>query len=105
MTKHINIDKSKSPCDSSNHQMPDSCVLEMLTEDLGCNLPWKSTANANYKVCNQTEEFVNYSTLITSEDFKKKIEKCEIPNCHTKQYNSHDFSDKYEDNTNTTGSF
>ena len=48
MTKHININKSKSPCDSTNHQMPDSCVLEMLTEDLGCNLPWKSTANGKF---------------------------------------------------------
>ena len=47
MTKQINIDTSKSPCDSTNHQIPDKCVLEMLTEDLGCNLPWKPTANGN----------------------------------------------------------
>ena len=57
---------------------------------------------ANYKVCDQTEEFVNYSTLITSKDFKKKIETCERPNCHTKKYNIHDFSDKYEKSKNTT---
>ena len=47
MTKQINIDTSKSPCDSTNYQIPDRCVLEMLTEYLGCNLPWKPTANGN----------------------------------------------------------
>ena len=44
---------------------------------------------------------MNYSTLLTSKDFKKKLEQCEMPNCHKKRYNSHDFSDKYEDSKNT----
>ena len=72
MTKHINIDKSKSPCDSTNHQMPDSCVLEMLTEDLGCNLPWKSTVNGNfvfYILCNVK----NYNSEIILMIFKQKF--------------------------------
>ena len=47
MTRYINIDKSNSPCHSTNHQMPDKCVLEKLTEDLGCNLPWNPIANGN----------------------------------------------------------
>ena len=47
MTKYINIDKSKSPCDSTNKQMPDRCVMEKITEGLGCNLPWKPTAIGN----------------------------------------------------------
>ena len=57
---------------------------------------------ANYKVCNQTEDFVNYSTLMTSSDFKKKIEQCEIPNCQKKKYHTHEFFEKYEDGKNTT---
>ena len=39
---------------------------------------------------------------MTSEIFKKKIEQeCEIPNCHTKQYNSLDFLDDFEVSNNT----
>ena len=39
---------------------------------------------------------------MTSENFKKKIEQeCEIPNCHSKQYNSFDFLDNFEDSNNT----
>ena len=44
---------------------------------------------------------MNYSTLMTSSDFKKKIEQCEIPNCQKKKYNTHDFFEKYEDSKNT----
>ena len=44
---------------------------------------------------------MNYSTLVTSLDFKKKIEQCEIPNCQKKKYNTHDFFEKYEDSENT----
>ena len=47
MTRYINIDKSNSPCHSTNNQMPDKCVLEKLTEDLGCNLPWNPTSNGS----------------------------------------------------------
>ena len=57
---------------------------------------------ANYKVCDQTDDFVNYSTLITSSDFKKKIEQCEMPNCQKKKYHTHEFFEKYEDGKNTT---
>ena len=39
---------------------------------------------------------------MTSGIFKKKIEQeCEIPNCHSKQYNSYDFLDNFEDSNNT----
>ena len=39
---------------------------------------------------------------MTSDIFKKKIEQeCEIPNCHTKQCNSFDFLDNFEDSNNT----
>ena len=56
----------------------------------------------NYKVCNQTGDFVNYSTLITSSDFKKKIEQCEIPNCQKKKYHTQEFFEKHEDGKSTT---
>ena len=45
---------------------------------------------------------MNYSTLMTSSDFKKKIEQCEIPNCQKKKYHTHEFFEKYEDGKNTT---
>ena len=54
------------------------------------------------KVCNKNDDFLKYTTIVTSENFKKKIEdQCEIPNCHTKQYNSFEFFDNFEDNNNT----
>ena len=54
------------------------------------------------KTCNKTDDFLKYTTIVTSENFKKKIEQeCEIPNCHTKQYNSLDFLDDFEVGNNT----
>ena len=54
------------------------------------------------KICNKTDDFLKYTTIVTSGIFKKKIEQeCEIPNCHSKQYNSFDFLDNFEDNNNT----
>ena len=37
---------------------------------------------------------------MTSSDFKKKIEQCEIPNCQKKKYLTHEFFEKYEDSEN-----
>lgn len=54
------------------------------------------------KICNKTDDFLKYTTIVTSGIFKKKIEQeCEIPNCHSKQYNSFDFLDNFEDSNNT----
>ena len=57
---------------------------------------------ANYKICNQSEEFVKYSILRTKNFRKNIIEQCEIPNCHKKRYNIHKFFDKYQNGKNTT---
>ena len=54
------------------------------------------------KICNKTDDFLNYTAIVTSENFKKKIEQeCEIPNCDIKEYHSLDFLDSF-DVTNTT---
>ena len=45
---------------------------------------------------------MNYSTLMTSSDFKKKIEQCEIPNCQKKKYHTRVFFEKHEDGKNNT---
>ena len=52
------------------------------------------------KICNKTDDFLNYTTIVTSENFKKKIEQeCEIPNCDTKEYHSLEFLDNFDSNT------
>ena len=54
------------------------------------------------KTCNKTDDFLKYTTIVTSEIFKKKIEQeCEIPSCNTKQYKSLDFLDNFEVSNNT----
>ena len=54
------------------------------------------------KICNKTEDFLNYSKIVASENFNKKIEQeCEIPNCDTKEYHSLDFLDSFEVTNNT----
>ena len=56
----------------------------------------------NLKVCDKKDDFLKYTTIVTSEIFKKKIEnQCEIPNCHTKRYNSFEFLDNFEVGNNT----
>ena len=54
------------------------------------------------EICNKSEDFLNYSTIVASENFNKKIEQeCEIPNCDTKEYHSLDFLDSFEVTNNT----
>ena len=41
-TEYKNVDRSQSPCHSTNKKLRDICFSEIITQELGCNLPWKS---------------------------------------------------------------
>ena len=48
MSEHKNVDKSISPCDSSNSNIQDKCFMELLSLEMGCNLPWLSIKNGKF---------------------------------------------------------
>ena len=117
MTKFENIDRPKQECDSSNELQADICFAKELTNSLGCNLPWNPNVNGTYldiyfkylsisqlfffdvsenlAICSKDAQFLKYYNLIKDlpDEFYKKIQKCEIPRCHTNRYNSFDFLD------------
>ena len=41
-TEYKNIDRTQSPCHSTKQILRDKCFSEKITQELGCNLPWKS---------------------------------------------------------------
>jgi len=49
----------------------------------------------NLAICSKDAQFLKYYNLIKDlpDEFFKKIQKCEIPRCHTNRYNSFDFLD------------
>ena len=54
-----------------------------------------SIDSENLAICSKDAQFLKYYNLIKDlpDEFYKKIQKCEIPRCHTNRYNSFDFLD------------
>ena len=131
MSENKNVDKTISPCDSSNLNIQDKCFMELLSLEMGCNLPWLSIKNGKFlnslpnsckgfqayfkylspafsdklKECSQIDdEVLKYASIMKSpsSEFKNKIKHCQIPNCHTKRYKTHEFYNRNAENQTQT---
>ena len=64
MTEKTSISKEEEKCMEDKGFSPDSMIMQLLTKEINCSLPWSKVKVKGLKDCNTEIEFERYLTTL-----------------------------------------
>ena len=93
------ISKEGDECIIDKDYNPDNAMMAILTDKVGCNLPWSRVQLSRLKVCNDPKHFEKY--LNKAVEFQNEISKVS-KKCTFSSWNALPFEETIYSENNTT---